>query len=69
MLHFGDEDQGIPVESVEKVKATVDPKLVQVFRYAGAGHAFNRAGTKSWHEPSAKLARQRTLGFLRQHVG
>jgi carboxymethylenebutenolidase len=69
LLHFGDEDHGIPVESVEKVKASVDPKLVKVYRYAGAGHAFNRAGTTSWHEPSARLARERTLAFLKEQVG
>jgi len=69
MLHFGDEDQGIPVEAVEKVKAAVDPKLVQVYRYANAGHAFNRAGTTSWHEPSARLARERTLAFLKAQIG
>jgi carboxymethylenebutenolidase len=69
LLQFGDEDHGIPVESVEKIRAALDPKMVRVFRYAGAGHAFNRAGTASWHEPSAKLARERTLAFLKEHVG
>jgi carboxymethylenebutenolidase len=69
MLHFGDDDQGIPVADVEKVRATVDPALVRIFRYAGAGHAFNRAGTESWREDSARLARERSLAFLREHVG
>lgn len=69
MLHFGDDDQGIPVSDVEKVKASVDQKQVQVFRYAGAPHAFNRAGTESYRDASAKLARERTLGFLKEHIG
>jgi carboxymethylenebutenolidase len=69
MLHFGEEDGGIPMADVAKIRAAADPALVQVFTYADAGHAFNRAGNKAWHEPSAKLARERTLAFLREHVG
>jgi carboxymethylenebutenolidase len=69
MLHFGDRDPSIPMDAVEKIKAAVDPKLVQVFVYPGAGHAFNRFGNEAYHEPSARLARQRTLEFLRQHIG
>ena len=69
MLHFGEDDRGIPMPDVAKIKAAVDPKLVQVFTYPGAGHAFNRAGSAAWHGPSAELARERTLAFLRQHVG
>jgi carboxymethylenebutenolidase len=69
LLHFGELDQGISMDAVEKVKASVDPKLVQVFVYPDAGHAFNRAGTPSWHEPSAKLARERTVAFLKEKLG
>jgi carboxymethylenebutenolidase len=69
MLHFGENDRGIPMSDVATIKAAVDPALVQVFTYPGAGHAFNRAGNAAWHGPSAETARQRTLGFLRKHVG
>ena len=69
MLHFGEDDSGIPMSDVERIRATVDPKLVQVFSYSGAGHAFNRDGSSAWHGPSAKIARDRTLAYLRQHVG
>jgi carboxymethylenebutenolidase len=69
MLHFGEEDGGIPMSDVAAVKATADPAKVRVFSYAGAGHAFNRAGNHAWHGPSAELARGRTLDFLRQNVG
>ena len=69
MLHFGEEDGGIPMADIEKVRASVDPGTVQVFSYPDAGHAFNRAGNAAWHEPSATLARARTLAFLREHVG
>jgi carboxymethylenebutenolidase len=69
LLHFGEEDGGISMADVEKIRASVDPGTVQIFTYPGAGHAFNRAGNAAYHEPSAKLARERTLAFLRQHVG
>jgi carboxymethylenebutenolidase len=69
MLHFGDQDPSIPLADVEKVKASLGPKGVQVFIYEGAGHAFNRFGNQAWHEESAKLARERSLKFLRENVG
>ena len=69
MLHFGEDDSGIPMSDVEKIRAGVDQKRVQVFAYAGAGHAFNRDGSSAWHKPSARVARERTLAFLREHVG
>jgi carboxymethylenebutenolidase len=69
MLHFGENDPSIPVEDVAKVRAAVDPARVEIHTYPGAGHAFNRAGTVAWHEPSALLARKRTLAFLGRHLG
>lgn len=69
MLHFGEEDAGIPLTDVEKIRAAVDLSQVDVFTYPGAGHAFNRDGTARWHEASATLARERTIAFFRDHVG
>jgi len=69
MLHFGDQDASIPLADAEKVKAALEPAGVPVHIYAGAGHAFNRFGNQAWHEPSARLARERTLELLREHVG
>ncbi len=66
MLHFGETDASIPREHYEKV-AQHHPKLpIHVYP---AGHGFNCDQRASYHEPSARLARQRTLEFLRQHVG
>jgi carboxymethylenebutenolidase len=69
MLHFGEDDGGIPLSDVAKIRAATDPATVKIFTYAGAGHAFNRDGTPVYHGDSAKLARERTLAFLREHVG
>lgn len=66
MLHFGETDASIPKEHYEKVQR-VQP-TVPVFVYP-AGHGFSCDERGSFHEPSAKQARQRTNDFLRQHVG
>jgi len=66
LLHFGETDASIPKEHYEKVM-TLHPKL-PVHTYP-AGHGFNCDERGSFHEPSAKLARQRTIEFLRQHIG
>jgi carboxymethylenebutenolidase len=66
MLHFGETDASIPKEHYEKVMQ-VHPKL-PVHVYAGAGHGFNCDQRGSYHEPSARLARERTIEFLRKHL-
>jgi len=66
MAHFGEQDQMIPLAGVEKLRAA-HPEA-QVFLYP-AGHGFNCDQRESYHAESAKLARQRTLEFLRRHLG
>jgi carboxymethylenebutenolidase len=66
MLHFGDQDQSIPMEVVEKVRAA-HPNL-PLYVYP-AGHGFNCEERGSYHPESARLALERTLAFLREHVG
>lgn len=69
MLHLGEEDAGIPLADVEKIRAAVDPARVQIFLYKDAGHAFNRDGTPVFRGEAARVARDRTTAFLREHVG
>lgn len=69
MLHFGEEDKGIPLEGVENIRQATVGKDVEVFTYPGAGHAFNRDGNHAYHEPSAKLAESRTLAFFEKTLG
>ena len=66
IAHFGELDSGIPVEGVRKF-ATAHPEI-QVHLYA-ADHGFNCDQRGSYNAPAAKLARERTLAFLRQHIG
>lgn len=67
ILHFGRKDHGIPMEAVEKVKS-LHPD-VKVFVYDDAGHGFNSDRRTDYHEPSAKLAKQRTLELFRANGG
>jgi carboxymethylenebutenolidase len=66
-MHFGEKDQSIPMENVEKVRAAV-PSTVEIFTYP-AGHAFNRHGGANWEPQSAGRAKERTLALFRKHVG
>ena len=66
MLHFGETDASIPKEHYEKVMAA-HPKLpIHIYP---AGHGFNCDERGSYHEASARQARQRMIDFFRQHVG
>ena len=67
VLHFGRFDQSIPMEGVEKVIAK-DWSLADVHVYE-AGHGFNSDRRKDYHEPSANLAKQRTLALFRANGG
>jgi len=67
MIHFGAEDSHIGKDQVEAVRAAHPD--VEIFVYEGAGHAFNRdADPNSFHVASAKLARERTLEFLKRNI-
>ena len=66
MAHFGERDAVLPVAGVQKL-AAAHPEA-QVFLYA-ADHGFNCDQRKSYDAAAAKLARERTLEFLRQNVG
>jgi len=65
MLHFGETDQSIPLEGVEKIKRAHPD--VPVYMYP-AGHGFNCDQRGHYHAESAKLARERTLAFFAEHV-
>jgi len=66
MAHFGERDAGIPVEGVRRLAASHAD--AQVYVYA-ADHGFNCDQRAAFDAAAAKLARERTLAFLRRHVG
>lgn len=66
IAHFGERDAVIPVAGV---RAFADAhRDVGVYIYA-ADHGFNCDQRGSYDAAAATLARQRTLDFLRRHVG
>jgi len=66
MCHFGERDAHIPVTGVRQF-ATAHPEI-QVFIYA-ADHGFNCDQRGSHDAAAARLARERSLAFMRQHIG
>lgn len=67
ILHFGRHDTGIPMEGVDKVIAKDWPNAT-VYIYE-AGHGFNSDRRKDYHEPSADLARERTIELFQANGG
>ena len=63
IAHFGRFDDGIPMAGVEALIAKDHP-TAQIFVYE-AGHGFNSDRRKDYHEPSADMARERTLMLFR----
>ncbi len=63
-LHFGDQDQSIPMTDVETIKQKRPDCDTHV--YEGAGHGFHCDERGSYHAPSSKTAWERTLAWLKR---
>jgi carboxymethylenebutenolidase len=63
--HFGDRDQTIPPEGIEKIRAAHPAGEFHVY---AADHGFNCDQRTSFDAAAAALARQRTLEFLTRHL-
>ncbi len=66
LLHFGGADDHIGADQRDAV-AKAHPE-VEIFVYDGAGHAFANAYRPSFKEDAAKIARERSLDFLKKHI-
>jgi len=66
MFHWGETDHAIPVEAAKKVAAAHPGALSYIYK---AGHGFNCDQRGSYDAGSARLARTRSLEFLRKHLG
>jgi carboxymethylenebutenolidase len=66
MAHFGERDSNIPMAGV-KALAAAHPSA-QVFLYP-ADHGFNCDQRGAFDAEAARLARERTLAFLRRNIG
>jgi carboxymethylenebutenolidase len=66
LMHFGKQDQGIPLSDVDQIRSAHPEATVYLY---DAGHGFSCDHRGSFHQPSADLARERTLAFFATHVG
>jgi carboxymethylenebutenolidase len=67
MFHWGETDQSIPME---KAKMVAEKHKDQIhYFYPGAGHGFNCDQRGSYNADASKTARERTLEFLKKHIG
>jgi carboxymethylenebutenolidase len=65
-LHFGEQDQGIPLTDVDTIKAK-RPE-VEVYVYPGAQHGFHCDERASYDKASADIAWPRSLDFFAKHL-
>jgi carboxymethylenebutenolidase len=65
-MHFGAEDQGIPLTDVEAIRAA--RKDCDIFVYDSAGHGFHCDERASFHGPSAETAWARTTALFRDNL-
>ena len=68
---FGDQDQSIPVEQVEELRAALKaaPVDTEIVRYPNAGHGFHsEPRPRSYHAESATDAWRRTLEWFGTHL-
>jgi carboxymethylenebutenolidase len=66
MAHFGELDAHLPLPGVEAFRAAQPGVALHLYP---AQHGFNCEQRESYHAPSARLARERTLAFLGRYVG
>jgi len=66
LLHFGAADDHIGKDQIDAVR-TAHPD-VEIYLYEGAGHAFANPDRPSYVAEAAKLARERSLEFLKGNI-
>ncbi|MGR4868298.1 dienelactone hydrolase family protein [Variovorax sp. LARHSF232] len=66
MVHFGEKDHWIPLDSVQAFAKAHPEVTVHVYP---ADHGFNCDQRGAYNAEAAKLARERTLTFFQQHLG
>lgn len=66
MLHWGEKDHLIALDDIERIAAAAPEAITHVYP---TGHGFNCDQRSLYHAESARLAEQRTLDFLQQHIG
>jgi carboxymethylenebutenolidase len=66
MIHFGGADDHIGQDQIDAVRNAHSE--VEIFVYEGAAHAFANPDRPSYKADAEKLARERSLKFLKTHI-
>lgn len=66
--HFGDADDYLDAEVVDQLVAALDGPDNEIYRYPGAGHAFDNPLPAFHHAEASALAWSRTESFLNRHL-
>ena len=66
LFHFGEQDTAIPLTDVAQIQAAIPDAEFHLYP---AGHAFNNTDRASFEPASAALSFERTIDFLRRHLG
>jgi len=70
LMHFAGKDEHIPLSAVEATRAAFKGRSnAEIHLYEGAAHGFNCDERGSYNAEAAKIARERTLGFLKRTIG
>ena len=67
---FGDHDQAIPLQEIEKFKAALDADSItnEIYIYKGLGHAFANPSGDNYAPKETEDAWHKTLVFLKKYV-
>ena len=70
ILHMSGNDEFVPSSAQATIQEGLkDHPLVTIYCYEGVSHGFSRIGSSAYRKEAAELARDRTLAFLKQHLG
>jgi carboxymethylenebutenolidase len=70
LMHMASKDQFVPPEAQQKIRAALDDhSQISLHVYDGQDHAFARVGGEHYEAAAATLANNRTLAFLKEHLG
>jgi carboxymethylenebutenolidase len=66
LMHYGEHDTHIPLAGVEALRAAQPAAEIHLY---DAAHGFNCDQRGAWDAAAARLARERSVAFLRRHLG
>jgi carboxymethylenebutenolidase len=70
ILHMSGNDEYVSPSAQATIQQGLeDNPLVTIYRYEGVSHGFSRVGSSAYRQEVAELAGDRTLAFLKQHLG